>query len=107
MITAPKNLKRTGKKFWVKMLTDYEITDSAGLQYLLRACESLDLIDECQKRIEKEGFTTIGSRGIVKQHPLLATLRDANSAFLQSMKALNLDLEPLKEGRGRPGGGNF
>ncbi len=38
-----------------------------------------------------------------KPHPLLAAERDARAQMLAALKALNLDLEPLKD-RGRPPG---
>jgi glutathione S-transferase len=42
--------------------------------------------------------------GQPKPHPLLATERDARAQFLAALKALNLDLEPLRDRVGRPGG---
>jgi hypothetical protein len=41
--------------------------------------------------------------GQIKVHPLCAVERDARSGFLNSLKALGLDVEPLK-GIGRPPG---
>jgi hypothetical protein len=41
---------------------------------------------------------------VMKPHPLLAAERDARSQFLQGLKSLNLDLEPLRDRPGRPPG---
>jgi hypothetical protein len=40
--------------------------------------------------------------GAPKPHPLLPIERDSRQAFLAGMKALNLDLEPLRDRPGRP-----
>jgi hypothetical protein len=42
--------------------------------------------------------------GAPKPHPLLPIERDSRAAFLAGMKALQLDLEPLRDHPGRPGG---
>ena len=42
--------------------------------------------------------------GFRKPHGLFAVERDSRAALLQGLRALNLDVEPLKTGPGRPGG---
>ena len=42
--------------------------------------------------------------GQVKSHPLLSVERDSRAQYLAALKALNLDLEPLRDKPGRPGG---
>ena len=38
----------------------------------------------------------------VKAHPMTTVERDSRAAFMAGLKALNLDLEPLHDGPGRP-----
>ena len=45
-----------------------------------------------------------GSKRQPRAHPLLAVERDSRAQMLAAMKALNLDLEPPRDGPGRPGG---
>jgi hypothetical protein len=42
--------------------------------------------------------------GRTKAHPLIAVERDARAALHRAMRELNLDLEPLRPGPGRPPG---
>lgn len=104
-ISAPKNLSSEGKKLWEQILKEYDIQDAGGLSILKSVCESLDRIRECQEIIDKEGMTVMDRFNQTKAHPLLSVERDARSQFLQAIKTLNLDLEPLADAPGRPGGG--
>jgi hypothetical protein len=82
---------------------EYAIRDKTGLAILNTGLQALDLMNRCQRVVDDEGLTVPGDRGGVKAHPLLSVIRDQRAQFLASLKALNLDLEPLK-GIGRPGG---
>lgn len=66
--------------------------------------EAFDRMRGCQKIIEKDGAKLVDRFDQVKSHPLLAIERDSRAAMLAALKALNLDLEPLRDKPGRPGG---
>ncbi len=102
--TAPKTLSTDSRRLWRKFIDEYAIVDLGGLTILRSGLEALDLVRDCEGQIGKEGRTFTDRFGQVKGHPLLATLRDARAQWLASIKALNLDLEPLKDRPGRPGG---
>ncbi len=93
--TPPKHLSREASKLWRDLVNEYGISDGAGLLYVERACESLDRLRSAQAVLKKEGLTVAGQGGTTKAHPCAAIERDAHSAFRQSLKALNLDLEPI------------
>jgi hypothetical protein len=59
---------------------------------------------EAQDAIKRDGATVMDRFKQPKAHPLLTVERDSRSAMLHALKALNLDLEPLKGAPGRPGG---
>ena len=42
--------------------------------------------------------------GQLKAHPAVNIERDARAAMLAALKAMNLDVEPLRDRPGRPGG---
>jgi len=86
------------------ILTEYDISDEAGLAILQTALEAHDLMHEAQKVVDRDGLTVRGDRGQIKAHPLLSVIRDARSQFLMALKHLNLDIEPLQHGPGRPAG---
>jgi len=102
-----KSLKKPSKqaiKLKKAILKDYSITDDAGIAILQTAMEAFDLMHEAQALIDTQGLTVEGDRGQIKAHPLLAVVRDQRAQFLAGLKALNLDLEPLRDAPGRPPG---
>ena len=97
-------LSSNADKLKKSIIADYGIDDDAGLAILQTALEAYDLFHSAQKVVDKDGLTVQGDRGGVKAHPLLSVIRDARAQFLAGLKALNLDLEPLQKGPGRPAG---
>jgi len=61
----------------------------------------LDRIREAQAAIRKHGALVPDRWGTLKQNPACFLERDARAGMLSALKALNLDLEPLRD-RGRP-----
>ncbi len=98
---TPPGLSREAGALWRRMQAEYGIGDSGGMEILTRACEALDRIRSAQAVINKAGILVFGANKIPKANPATQIERDARSAFLQAMKQLNLDLEPLKA-IGRP-----
>jgi P27 family predicted phage terminase small subunit len=101
---SPKSLSREAKTWWRKIQAEYGIDDEAGLLLLQTACESFDRMRSCQAEIDRDGQVVKDRFDQDKPHPLLSVERDARSQMMQALKQLNLDLEPLRDGPGRPGG---
>ena len=101
---APKNLSREGKNLWRKIQGEYQITDEAGLLILATACEAFDRMRLSQEILKKEGMATTDRFGQAKAHPMTTVERDSRTAMLAALKQLNLDIEPLRDGPGRPPG---
>ena len=101
---APSHLSAEAKKLWDEILSEYSIDDAAGLHILRVSLEAFDRVQEARATIDTQGMTVTDKFGQIKPHPLLATERDSRAAFLAGLKALNLDLEPLRERPGRPAG---
>jgi P27 family predicted phage terminase small subunit len=103
-IAAPKHLSSEAKKIWKEILDEYSIEDAAGIRILRVALESFDRAQSAREAIDKDGMTVKDKAGQTKPHPLLPIERDSRAAFLSGLKSLNLDLEPLRDRPGRPGG---
>ena len=103
-IRPPGHLSKEGKEIWTEILTEYSIDDAAGLRILRVALEAFDRSQAARTAIDRDGLTFVDKASQVKAHPLLPIERDSRAAFLAGLKALNLDLEPLKNGPGRPAG---
>ncbi|GMR20200.1 MAG: hypothetical protein BMS9Abin36_0795 [Gammaproteobacteria bacterium] len=100
----PKSLSTEAAKWWKKLAKEYVLDDEAGLLLLQTAFEAFDRMRQAQKQINKEGLTIKDRFGQDKAHPLCTIERDSRSQMLQALKTLNLDIEPLRDGPGRPGG---
>lgn len=101
-IRPPGHLSKEGQEIWREILQEYTIDDAAGLRILRVALEAFDRAQAARTAIDKDGLTVIDKAGQIKSHPLLPIERDSRAAFLAGMKALNLDLEPLRDRPGRP-----
>jgi hypothetical protein len=100
----PRPLGEHGASLWRDIVTSYEFSDRASYETLAQACAALDRAERCRELIDEQG-EMIPSRTGMRSHPLL---RDelANRAFVtRALAKLGLDLEPLRSGPGRPGGG--
>jgi phage terminase small subunit len=104
MTNPPKHLSTESKKMWKVIIEDYQINDMAGLRILRVALEAFDRAQKCRTSIDKIGLLIRDKFNQPKPHPLLPIERDNRAAFLAGLKALNLDLEPLRDRPGRPGG---
>jgi P27 family predicted phage terminase small subunit len=103
-VRAPSHLSSDAKRWWRELMNEYAINDAAGLLLLQTAMEAHDRMKAAAAEIEKDGQTLPDRFGQPKPHPLLSTERDARAAMMAALKQLNLDLEPLRDGPGRPGG---
>ncbi len=102
----PKHLSREAKQLWRKIFSAYILDDEAGLLLLQTALEAFDRMRECQAAVKEEGATVRDRFDQQKAHPLLSAERDSRAQMLSALKQLNLDLEPLRDGPGRPKGGH-
>ena len=102
--TPPKHISKEAKGIWRGLLDEYEITDIAGIQILQASLEAFDRAQAARKAIDMDGMTIVDKFNQVKPHVLIACERDSRAAFLAGLKHLNLDLEMLRDGPGRPPG---
>jgi phage terminase small subunit len=98
----PPHLGPAGADLWRNIVHDYAIQDAAGLTLATTAGECLDRIRAAQKSIAEHGEIVVDRYGSPKCHPALALEKDARNGLLAALKALNLDLEPLRDAAGRP-----
>jgi P27 family predicted phage terminase small subunit len=102
--TPPRGLNKEARQLWRRIIDEYQIDDGAGLAILRTACETLTVMREAEKTVKTDGLTVRDKFKQVKGHPLLPMIRDSRAQYLAALKQLNLDLEPLRDRPGRPGG---
>jgi hypothetical protein len=71
------------------------------LALVTTAAEALDRIRQAQDAIRQHGALIKDRHGVLKQNPACILERDARTGMLAALRALNLDLEPLRD-RGSP-----
>jgi hypothetical protein len=101
---APKGLKKAGRNLWNAIQTEYGINDPGGLAHLLTACRCEDDVSRMRAAVGKDGDMIKDRFGQKREHPLLASIRGLEAVKRQALKSLNLDIEPLRDKPGRPGG---
>ncbi len=100
----PTGLSPAAKHWWRRLVTEFAIGDPAGELLLEQALRAFDRGEQARGVLDREGLVVLDSRGRPKQHPAAAVERDARAGLLSALRALNLDLEPLRDRVGRPGG---
>jgi hypothetical protein len=102
----PRPLGEHGMKLWTSIVRDYEFSDPGSIETLCEACQALDRAEELAAQIATDGVIVRGRAG-PRDHPALKH-ELANRAFVtRSLARLGLDLEPLHDRPGRPGGSGF
>jgi hypothetical protein len=101
---APAGLGKSGRRLWKAIQESYAIDDPGGVAFLVSACRAEDDIIRMRTKVAKDGDTLTVTDKPPTAHPLLAVIRGLENIRRQSLRALNLDLEPLHNRPGRPGG---
>lgn len=100
----PSGLSPAAGKWWKKLLDEYGIEDAAGLLLLETALQAHDRMHQARELIVKYGAVTSDRFGQLRPNPATTIERDSRAAMMAGLKALNLDIEPLRDAAGRPPG---
>ena len=76
---TPTGLKKIGKKFFKKVLSEYDLTEYHDIERLSQACKCLDEIDEAEQIIETEGRFIKDRFEQRREHPAAKSIRDART----------------------------
>ena len=95
--TSPDHLSAEAQSWWHRLVEEFELEDDAARLLLQTALEAFDRMRGCQAAIRGDGAMVQDRFGQHKPHPLLAAERDSRAQMLAALKALNLDLEPLRD----------
>jgi hypothetical protein len=99
-----QHIRRESRTEARKFESEYGIEDSGGLHLLSVFADADSAERDAQDVVNAEGLTVLDRFSQKKAHPLLTVIRDCRSQKMAALKALNLDLEPLRDKQGRPGG---
>ena len=102
-IKPPKTLSKEGTKLWNNILSQVPFYDFGGLAVLESVCESYGSMKQYKRIVDKFGVMLKDRFGQPKLNPAVIAERDARSAFLKGMKALNLDFDAVQPPGKKPG----
>jgi hypothetical protein len=100
---VPTGLSPDSARVWRELMREFELDDAAALLLLTTALEARDRMRAAAEIVAREGLMVEDVHG-KRAHPALAIERLARRAMLESLRALNLDIEPLRDRVGRPPG---
>ena len=93
-LRPPRDLSPEAKAWWRTIVTEYTIDDDAGVLILQTAMQAFDRLRGAQAILKAQGIIILDRFGATKQHPATLIERDARTALMRSLKALNLDILP-------------
>lgn len=102
---APVGLSSAAKRLWRGLVQEYALDDVAALAILTAGLEAYDRAASAKVLLDRDGPTVTDRWDQQKAHPAASVERDSRAAWMAALKQLNLDIEPLRDGPGRPGGG--
>lgn len=103
---APAHLSEEARDWWDYIVAAFEI--DASREILLRsALESFDAVKDAREKMADPSFSQHGRLvkdrfGQYKPHPLVAVETKYRAQMHDAFHKLNLDVEPLQSGPGRP-----
>src|SRR3989442_15037725 len=92
----PAGLSTEARRLWRDVTAGWAI-DAPALRTLAVACAALTTHGKAQAILRREGPMIVDRFQQQKMHPMAAVARDSAASYLNAMRALNLDLEPIRD----------
>ncbi len=86
--TPPAGLRTAGKRLWRSVLQEYELEEHERAM-LLEACRSLDLLDQLDAAVRRDGAMVESQQG-ARAHPAAVEARQQKIALARLLAALRL-----------------
>jgi hypothetical protein len=103
-VASPDKLGPHGQALWDRIHREYRIEDAGGVEMLVLACLARDRAAACRETIDRDGEMIKSQHGAHREHPLLRSELAAMAFCVKTLRALGLDVEPLRATAGRPSG---
>jgi len=100
-IPVTGQLKSSTKKFYDGIVKGYDL-ESHHLRILQLACQALDRAQDAQAALDKYGLTFESKDGTPRPRPEVRIRENAEISFARLIRELALDIEPVRDGPGRP-----
>jgi hypothetical protein len=103
-VEPPGKLGAVGLSLWNDIVSTYEFADRASYETLFQACAAADRAAKLRDLIDRDGEVIRTKTTGLKDHPALRHEIACRSFVVRTLARLGLDLEPLRDGPGRPPG---
>src|SRR5262245_49431494 len=90
-----RNLGEHGTSLWHQIMSEYEITDAAGLQLLTQACLACERAERLRNQINRDGEVVRVRNGMLRAHPALQQELANRTFVVKTLQRLGLTDEPL------------
>jgi hypothetical protein len=98
----PRRLGEYGSALWCKIMSEYDITDSGGVEVLAQICATLDRAESLAAEVDRDGPIIMTKSG-PKEHPALRAELGCRAFITRNLQRLGLNVETIKP-VGRPPG---
>jgi hypothetical protein len=99
----PRPLGPHGQSLWQRVMAEYAIADTGGIELLTLAAQALDRAESLSECIVRDGEVTYTKAG-PKAHPAIRDETACRAFVVRTLQKLGLNFETIKP-IGRPGGG--
>jgi hypothetical protein len=99
-IAPPRRLGADGTDLWVRVMSEYKIEDTGGIEILAQCCAALDRAEALAAAIIEDGCVIRGDNGL-RSHPAVKDELACRAFIARSLERLGLNVEPIKP-VGRP-----
>jgi hypothetical protein len=94
-IRPPRPLGVHGQRLWDQVMAEYDVSDVAGIEFLVQAAAALDLAEALQERIAEDG-PVIRTKTGLRAHPAIREQLAARSFVVRTLQRLGLNWEPTR-----------
>jgi hypothetical protein len=102
----PRTLGDHGKNLWLRIISEYDVSDAGGRELLLLTCQALDRAEALREQIDREGEVQ-KIKGVLRDHPALKHEFQNRSFIAKALARMGLNLEVPVRPVGRPPIGGY
>jgi hypothetical protein len=99
-VAPPRRLGADGTDLWVRVMSEYLITDSGGLEILSQICTALDRAEQLAVAIAEDGAVIRTENGL-RSHPAIKDELALRAFIARTLERLGLNIQTVRP-VGRP-----
>jgi hypothetical protein len=102
VLSPPRALGSYGLSLWTKVMSEYAISDTGGLEILAQICAAEDRAESLAESIARDGAVVYSRAGVPRSHPAVKDELACRAFVVRSLERLGLNVEAVKPAPGRP-----